>query len=74
MMAGDDQTYGSSYFEFSDFVDTTYLTEDLTQGNRLQTTADKAISELKEFGVEFVQAAWKFQGMLWKKTVKGKVY
>lgn len=68
--------YGANqfYFVLSEYIDLTYLTQKLNQGNRLKETADEVIAGLMSYGVDFMNAAYLFQVSLLKKTLKGHTY
>ena len=74
VMCGDGPGAAAFYFVFSDYIDLNYLTEKLFQGNRLHETADEVIAGLMSYGVDFMNAAYKFQLDLIKKALKGHVY
>ena len=49
------------YFVLSDYVDMQYLSQKMSQGNKLQETADEVIDGLTTYGLEFTNAAYVLQ-------------
>jgi len=60
LMAGDDRTVGSFYFEFSDFIDLTFLVNTFADGRSWEETAHDIIGAIIDLAYEFLTACNEF--------------
>jgi len=67
LMAGDDRTVGSFYFEFSDFIDLTFLVNTFADGRSWEETAHDIIGAIIDLAYEFLTACNEFLDALCSK-------
>lgn len=61
LMGGDDNTFGSFYFHFSDHLDIAYLVEEFADGREWEETVNDLYMTILRVSFEFLQAAHDFQ-------------
>jgi len=60
-MAGDDRMFMTFYFEFSDYLDVSYLVEKFGDGRSWEETAQDIVNSIMKFSEKFLIAAHEFQ-------------
>lgn len=74
LMCGDDGTYGAFYFEFSDYLDFSFIAEEFADGRPGHDVAEEIVHSLFDYAMEFLQASHTFLHMLWEKKVMEHAY
>jgi len=74
-MAGDDAMFMTFYFEFSDYLDVSYLVEKFGDGRSWEETAQDIVDSIMKFSERFLIAAHEFQMVLCDKVkIREHVY